>query len=157
MFDEHLADRWRDEAPKLLHTDDGNDVWTFNGALIPNVGLNAVAGRPKEEYGIEPTSFEEIRPGCYDIDERIKGHGRWRSTWVNVLPIVSGLCRSTICRPPRKGKIRGCPHPGLQRLAHPRMVWFLSRAVHPHGSPMIWSAEECAAEVRRVPNWAATQ
>ena len=46
MFDEHLADRWRDEAPKLLHTDDGNDVWTFNGALIPNVGLNAVAGRP---------------------------------------------------------------------------------------------------------------
>ena len=72
MFDEYLADRWRDEAPKLLHTDDGSDVWTFNGAIIPNVGLNAVAGRPKEEYGIEPTSFEEIRPGCYDIDERIK-------------------------------------------------------------------------------------
>nr|MCS5664330.1 hypothetical protein [Acidimicrobiales bacterium] len=70
MFDEHLADRWRDEAPKLLHTDTGSDVWTFNGAIIPNVGLNAVAGRPKEEYGIEPTSFEEIRSGCYDIDER---------------------------------------------------------------------------------------
>jgi predicted TIM-barrel fold metal-dependent hydrolase len=36
------------------------------------VGLNAVAGRPKEEYGVEPTSFEEMRPGCYDVDERVK-------------------------------------------------------------------------------------
>ena len=41
-------------------------------SVIPNVGLNAVAGRPKEEYGIEPTAFDEMRPGCYDIDERIK-------------------------------------------------------------------------------------
>jgi hypothetical protein len=40
--------------------------------VIPNIGLNAVAGRPKEEYGIEPTAFDEIRPGCWDIDERIK-------------------------------------------------------------------------------------
>jgi predicted TIM-barrel fold metal-dependent hydrolase len=30
-----------------------------------------VAGRPKEEYGIEPTSFEEMRPGCFDVDQRI--------------------------------------------------------------------------------------
>ena len=38
----------------------------------PDVGLNAVAGRPKEEYGIEPTAFDEMRPGCWDIDERVK-------------------------------------------------------------------------------------
>ncbi len=31
-----------------------------------------MAGRPREEYGIEPTSFDELRPGCYDIDERVK-------------------------------------------------------------------------------------
>ena len=41
-------------------------------AQIPNVGLNAVAGRPKEEYGIEPTAFDEMRPGCWDIAERVK-------------------------------------------------------------------------------------
>ena len=40
--------------------------------IIPNIGLNAVAGRPKEEYGIEPTAFDEMRPGCYDIHERVK-------------------------------------------------------------------------------------
>ncbi len=36
------------------------------------MALNAVAGRPPEEYGMEPTSFAELRAGCYDIDERVK-------------------------------------------------------------------------------------
>ena len=40
---------------------------TFEGVEIPNVGLNAVAGRPPEEYGFEPTAFDEIRRGAYDI------------------------------------------------------------------------------------------
>ena len=44
----------------------------FNGVQIPNVGLNAVAGRPKEEYGVDPTAFDEMRPGCFDVHERVK-------------------------------------------------------------------------------------
>ena len=71
MFEQHLPAKWRDEAPKVIHTDSGDDVWSFNGAIIPNVGLNAVAGRPKEEYGIEPTAFDEMRPGCYDVHARV--------------------------------------------------------------------------------------
>jgi predicted TIM-barrel fold metal-dependent hydrolase len=47
-------------------------VWHFDGVENPNIGLNAVAGRPKEEYGIEPTAFDEMRPGCWDVGERIK-------------------------------------------------------------------------------------
>ena len=64
MFDGHIPAKYRDQAPKVVRKDDGSDVWMFNGAEIPNVGLNAVAGRPKEEYGIEPTAFDEMRPGC---------------------------------------------------------------------------------------------
>ncbi len=72
LFDAHIPERYRDRAPKVVRTRDGSDVWAFEGAKIPNIGLNAVAGRPKEEYGIEPTAFDEIRPGCWDIHERIK-------------------------------------------------------------------------------------
>jgi predicted TIM-barrel fold metal-dependent hydrolase len=72
MFEGRLPARYADAAPKVVRRDDGSDVWTFNGTVIPNVGLNAVAGRPKEEYGIEPTAFDEMRPGCFDIHERIK-------------------------------------------------------------------------------------
>ena len=72
MFDQHTPARWRDRFPKVVRNDEGDDVWTFEGAVIPNIGLNAVAGRPKEEYGIEPTAFDEMRPGCWDVHERVK-------------------------------------------------------------------------------------
>src|SRR5688572_26255199 len=72
LFEGHIPDKYRDQAPRIERTSDGSDVWKFNGATIPNIGLNAVAGRPKEEYGIEPTAFDEIRPGTWDIHERIK-------------------------------------------------------------------------------------
>ena len=47
-------------------------MWRFGGMDATNIGLNAVVGRPVEEYGIEPTSFAEIRRGCYDIHERVR-------------------------------------------------------------------------------------
>ncbi len=72
LFEGHLRGRYKDEAPRVERRPDGSDAWVFNGAVIPNIGLNAVAGRPKEEYGVEPTAFDEMRPGCFDVHERIK-------------------------------------------------------------------------------------
>ena len=72
MFERHLPGRWRDIAPRVERRDDGSDVWVYDGNEIPNIGLNAVAGRPPEEYGMEPTSFDEMRSGCYDIGDRLR-------------------------------------------------------------------------------------
>ncbi len=72
MFDGHLPAKWRDVAPRVVRKDDGTDVWLYEGQELPNIGLNAVVGRPPEEYGVEPTSFDEMRPGCYDIHERVR-------------------------------------------------------------------------------------
>ena len=72
MFERTLPSKWRDVAPRVVRREDGSDVWAYDGKEIPNIGLNAVAGRPPEEYGMEPTSFDELRPGCYDIDARVR-------------------------------------------------------------------------------------
>ena len=72
VFEGRLPERYRDVAPRLVRKDDGTDVWLYEGREIPNIGLNAVAGRPPEEYGMEPTSFDEIREGCYDIHARVR-------------------------------------------------------------------------------------
>ena len=71
MWDGHVPAKWKDRAPRLVTKDDGTNLWVFEGAQIPNVGLNAVAGRPPEEYGMEPTALSQLRPGCYDVDARI--------------------------------------------------------------------------------------
>jgi predicted TIM-barrel fold metal-dependent hydrolase len=72
LFAEHLAVEFRDRAPKLVRNDAGNDVWVFGQLVMETAALNAVAGRPKEEYGMEPQSLDEVRPGCYDVHERVK-------------------------------------------------------------------------------------
>ncbi|HUU42811.1 MAG TPA: amidohydrolase family protein [Planctomycetota bacterium] len=76
LFDNHLPAKWKDYAPKSVRKDSGIDVWVYEGNEIPNIGLNAVAGRPPEEYDIEPTSYEMMRAGCYDIHERVKDMNR---------------------------------------------------------------------------------
>ena len=71
MFDGHVPDRFRDRAPRVERLDNGDDVWLYEGQRIPNIGLNAVAGKPPEEWGFEPTAFDDIRDGCYDVDRRV--------------------------------------------------------------------------------------
>jgi len=44
----------------------------YDGQSLPNVGFNAVVGRPVSEYGFEPARFDEMRRGAWDIHERVK-------------------------------------------------------------------------------------
>src|SRR4029077_16721547 len=62
-----LADR----APRVVERDDGSEAWVFEGQELPNVGFNAVVGRPVTEYSFEPTRFDEMRRGAWDISARI--------------------------------------------------------------------------------------
>lgn len=149
MFDQHLPAKWKDEAPKLIRTETGDDVWTFNGAVIPNVGLNAVAGRPKEEYGLEPTCFEEMRPGCYSVDDRIKD--------MDAGGVLGSMCFPSF--PGFAGRLFA-DHPDKEfaaDLIRAYNDWHIDEWCGAHPGrfipmilPMIWSAEETAAEIRRV-------
>jgi predicted TIM-barrel fold metal-dependent hydrolase len=72
LFVGRLPKRYDDVAPRVVRRDDGTDAWSFLGSEMPNIGLNAVAGRAPEEYGIDPASFDDMRPGCYDVHERVR-------------------------------------------------------------------------------------
>jgi hypothetical protein len=41
------------------------------GPRAPNIGLDAVAGRPLEECGIDLLRFDDMLPGCYDPVARL--------------------------------------------------------------------------------------
>lgn len=92
MFDNHVPAKWKDKAPRLQRKADGADVWVFDGNQIPNVGLNAVAGRPPEEYGMEPTALSQLRKGCYDVDARIGDMNANGMLGSLCFPTVPGFC-----------------------------------------------------------------
>ena len=76
MFDAHVPSKYKDQAPKNQKNEWGHDVWTFQGQAMGTVGLNAVVTWPKEEWGLDPTGFAEMRPGAYDIHERVRDMNR---------------------------------------------------------------------------------
>jgi predicted TIM-barrel fold metal-dependent hydrolase len=69
-FEGRLPAKLADRGPKVIRKD-GADVWTYDGQEFPNVGFNAVVGRPVDEYSFEPSRFEDMRRGAWDIHARI--------------------------------------------------------------------------------------
>jgi predicted TIM-barrel fold metal-dependent hydrolase len=149
MFSKHIPARYADLAPKVVRRDDGSDVWVFNGTVIPNIGLNAVAGRPKEEYGIEPTAFDEIRPGTYDIAERIKDMSAGGLLASMNFPSFPGFSGRVFAAAQDKGlalavlRAYNDWHIDEWASAYPGRII-------PMALPVLWDAEAAAAEVRRV-------
>ena len=71
VFDKHLSGEALATAPKLRAKSNGSNYWEYQGKKIQSVALNAVVGRPMDEYGMEPTSLEQLRKGVYDVDARV--------------------------------------------------------------------------------------
>ncbi|BBX93621.1 amidohydrolase [Mycolicibacterium boenickei] len=148
MFKNHLPKKYADEAPRLVHNPDGSDTWQFRDIVIPNVALNAVAGRPKEEYGLEPQGLDEIRKGCYNVDERVKD--------MNAGGILGSICFPSF--PGFAGRLFATEDPEFSlALVQAYNDWHIDEwcgaypaRFIPMALPVIWDAEACADEVRRV-------
>jgi predicted TIM-barrel fold metal-dependent hydrolase len=148
MFLNHLPARYRDDAPRVVHREDGSDVWTFRDSVLPNVALNAVAGRPKEEYGLEPQGLDEIRPGCYDVDERVadmNSGGVLASMNFPSFPGFSARLFATEDSDFSLALVRAYNDWHIDEWCGKHPGRFIPMAL-----PAIWDAELCAAEVRRV-------
>jgi predicted TIM-barrel fold metal-dependent hydrolase len=148
MFVNHLPKKYADDAPRLVHREDGTDVWTFRDIVIPNAALNAVAGRPKEEYGLEPQGLDEIRPGCYDVHERVKdmnAGGILASMNFPSFPGFSARLFATEDSDFSMALVRAYNDWHIDEWCGAYPGRFIPMAL-----PAIWDAELCAEEVRRV-------
>jgi predicted TIM-barrel fold metal-dependent hydrolase len=72
LFEGRLPARLQDRAPRIVEDDQGRQAWTYEGNLYPNIGLNAVVGRPRDEWSMDAANFDEMRRGCWDIDARVR-------------------------------------------------------------------------------------
>jgi predicted TIM-barrel fold metal-dependent hydrolase len=76
MFEGHVPEKYKDLAPKSVLGDDGIERWWFQGVASGSMGLNAVVSWPKDEWGFDPTTYAEMRPGAYDVHERVRDMNR---------------------------------------------------------------------------------
>lgn len=86
-------------APRIVVGDDGTEAWLYEGNRYPNIGLNAVVGRPREEWSMEPARFEDMRRGCWDIDARVAdmdAGGIWAS--VCFPSLIAGFAGTVFAR-----------------------------------------------------------
>jgi len=72
VWQDRLPAKFKDAGPRNVTDEQGNDVWVFEGGRKYGIGLNAVAGKKREEYGLDPTRYSDMLPGCYDPAERIR-------------------------------------------------------------------------------------
>jgi len=148
MFAGRLPAKYADDAPRLVHRDDGTDVWQFRNTTIPNSALNAVAGRPKEEYGLEPQGLDEIRPGCYDVHERVKDMNAGGILGSMNFPSFPGFA----------ARLFATEDPDFSlALVRAYNDWHIEEwcgaypgRFIPMALPAIWDPQACADEVRRV-------
>ena len=73
MYKNHVPAKWADDVPKVVRNADGVDEWVFQGERSRTpFGMAATVGWPREQWGFNPGSYTELRPGCFDVHERVR-------------------------------------------------------------------------------------
>ncbi|MCL2584948.1 MAG: amidohydrolase [Streptosporangiales bacterium] len=150
MFEDRVPARYADRAPRFVRQDDGTMAWLYGGKVITNTALNAVAGRPPEEFGFEPTCIEELRPGCYDIHSRVKDMNANGMLGSMCFPSFPRFCGQLFMEATRDtdeaaAMVRAYNDWHVDEWAGTYPGRFIPLAL-----PMMWDPEAAAAEVRRL-------
>ena len=150
VFEGRLPKKYVDKAPKLVRRADGTQAWFYEDWEIPNVGLNAVAGRPPEEYGMEPTTLDEIRPGTWDVHVRVKdqsANGVLASLNFPSFPRFTGQVFSENLRDPEQAiaMVRAYNDWHIDEWCGSYPDRFIPLAI-----PALWDVDLAVAEVNRV-------
>src|SRR5262249_2415700 len=72
VWQDRLPERFKEAGPRNFRDDKGDDVWEFEGRRTYSIGISAVAGKPREEFSRDPTRYDDMIPGCYDPQARVK-------------------------------------------------------------------------------------
>jgi predicted TIM-barrel fold metal-dependent hydrolase len=73
LFENHVPDRYKADMPKVVRNEHGVDEWHFQGSATSTpFGMAATVGWPREEWGFNPGSYAELRPGCFDVHQRVR-------------------------------------------------------------------------------------
>jgi predicted TIM-barrel fold metal-dependent hydrolase len=168
LFRTWLPAKFRDEAPrvergsierieylggqdwKLHFSADGapGDYWVYDGKMLPMKRINASAGMPLDLRENTPITFDEMRPGCYDVTARLADMDAGHVEASLCFPTMPRFCGQTFAEAADKELALACV-----RAYNDFMVEEWSGQSGGRLIPLclvpLWDAELAAAEVRR--------
>jgi predicted TIM-barrel fold metal-dependent hydrolase len=150
LFDNHLPKKYADRAPKLVYDPAINlQKWTWEGGTTATPFICAVVTLPPMEWGYDPSTLAEMRPGCWDVNQRVRdmdANGVFAS--MN-FPSFTGMAGTFFATAEDKDFAFTC----LQAYND----WHIDEWAGSHPGrfialplPAIWSPELAAKEARRV-------
>ncbi len=72
MFEGHVPTKYKDQAPRVVRQADGRQQWWYGDLEGRQLGLQAAAGKPAEFIAHDAIRYDQMRPGCYDVHERVR-------------------------------------------------------------------------------------
>lgn len=89
---DRLPAKYREAGPHVVDEAD-RSYWAFEDQRVETMGLNAVAGKPVEEWRNDPIRYSDMHPACYDSKVRaelLAGAGIVGSVCFPTLPKFGG-------------------------------------------------------------------
>jgi predicted TIM-barrel fold metal-dependent hydrolase len=89
MYAGHVPAKYRHRAPRVVRSGDGVDQWIYEGqATSTPFGMAATVGWTADDWGRDPGSYSELRPGCFTVDARVRD--------MNANGVLASMCFPTM-------------------------------------------------------------
>ena len=141
----------RERVPSVIHpeTEKWADVWYYGEARVEIHRGVAAVGFRRDELDTEPMTFDEMRPGCYDVGERLADMDADRVEASVCFPnLFVRFCGQRFLEAPDKDLALLC--------VRAYNDWLVEEWCGPSGGRLLgsgiiplWDAELAAEEVRR--------
>jgi predicted TIM-barrel fold metal-dependent hydrolase len=148
VWQDRLPAKYKEAGPRIVEMN-GAHMWSYDGTIFPTIGLNAVAGKPKEEWGLDPLRYEDMIPGCYDPKARVADMDVDGVQAALCFPSFPGFAGGTFYRASDKDLALLCVQAWNDFYIDEWCATAPDRYV-PLGILPIWDPAACVAEAKRL-------
>ena len=124
------------------------DYWLYEDKVVPLFKLSAAAGFPRDEVDLAMVTYDDIRPGCWQVDERLAD--------MDVNHVEASLCFPMFPRFCGQTFLEATDKPLALRCVQAYNDWMVDEWCGTSGGRLIplcivplWDPQLAAAEVRR--------
>jgi len=71
VFEGRIPPKFADRAPTVIDLPNGDETWLYESSLLFEHGFGSTSGIDIDSWREQPYRYDEVRPGVWDINERV--------------------------------------------------------------------------------------